>query len=435
MSNPDSSRRAPVHFLVIVAAVFLCWGNTYSFFWRDEWTFLSDLRSVDIAWFFRPFNGHIKPLFKALYFLEVHVFGINTVFYLLTNLFVYAIAVYGLRLVFLRVSTPSTRVATPEIVASALAVLVVAHPTNHNHLLWSFQVSQSLFMLFQVWAVLCFIRFIASGKSSDFWSSILLITCQNYSFGNGLFFSLLFATCTLLFGTAKKTRAALLYLLLFCVTIAVQVAGNPNGLVDRALQQPSTVIVGIFRLLDVSIARTFSIADLPSNRLPFVSLGVFIAFVAYGYSREYVNKLYLTIFSLWFLLNSLSIPIARPGLSQFPSYYSVMGLMPLALCAWTIVGNRMTTVIERRPRRTLVAAVAVLAMFYVVDVRMSYIFSRRNALNEQYVKDSIRNDDPYRPYDDPYFVEGEGFRVKDVKDVYLYWRSRTAILVVPQYLP
>lgn len=419
------------HYLAIAAAMYLCWGNTYMFFWRDEWNFLSDLRSVDAGWFFTPFNGHIKPIFKTLYFTELHLFGINNMFYLLVNLLIYTVAACTFRKLIIEVTT-DTGTTNAGTIATVLAMLFAAHPINFNHLLWSFQVSQSLFLMFQVLSVLYFVRYITTGLDKHLWMTILFVLCQNYSFGNGLFFSLVFAFCVVVFGKENKFRNASIFVIIFIVTIAIQaIAGNPDGLAERTLREPFVAIVGIFRLMDISICRMFTIADVIYDRLPFVSLSAFVAFLIFGFTRRDVNRQYLAIFALWFAVNCLSIPIARPGSTIFPHYYSVMTLMPLALCVWVVFGSKLNLLIANRTRQTLTGAAVLFVVFYLVDARMSSIFSRRNSLNELDMKDSIKNNETYYPYDDPYYVIGGEYRIGDVKDAYIYWRDRTTVKVIP----
>ncbi|MGC4022136.1 MAG: hypothetical protein QM734_09440 [Cyclobacteriaceae bacterium] len=418
-------------FFVLTLAIFACWGNSYTFFWRDEWNFLSEFREIHFGFFFQPFNGHIKPIFKLFYFLESQLFGINTVFYNITNLLIYSVAIY-FTYVLATESSPEKEDGKSKIMAFGLAFVVALHPINFNHLLWSFQVSQSLYILFQVLCVLYFVKYVQSDSKKYLILSILFLLMQNYSFGNGLFMPFVFLGYAILFKKRDKIKLVAIYFFIFMATIMIQaLCGNPDGLILKAIHNWYAILVEFINFLDINVCRIFTIID-GLHRFHFLGIALFAAFVFYGYSRKSVNKEVLTIYLLWFIINCVSIPIVRQDSAKVPHYYTVMSLIPVCFIVYLIAYDSLSSFAAQRKSISFGILSTICVAFYIIDARMVSIFSRRNALNEQCLKSSIEKKIKYYAYDDPYFSEEtDAFRVDDVQEIYLYWKGRTKFLLTP----
>lgn len=412
-----SGGRAFAALLLITLAV---WRVDVNFFWRDDWNFLDDMREVTTGYFFEDHFGHVSPLFKISFYLQLMAFGTNTIFYSYFNLLFVALASYAtLRLLLSLTNALSAWVTT---------IILLLHPIMFNHVGWTFEQCVSQHLFFQILAVGYFFRWVGSLRSTDLFATIAFTIVQNYFFGNGLFVPLLFAAgCPLLLPREAWLRTSMLFLILFVGFVLVQIflggdrAGTPGSLSD---------LLGIFTgglyLLGLDTARVFFIHERAVGWLtPWLSGGAFFTLVLLAVTRGDRDPRKAWFHVLWFLITFCSVPIVRKGdlVGQVvPHYYTILCMVPLGLVAEHALGGR--TFWSWLPKGLLVAgSVVVLVGVFLLDRQLMSMVSFRSFRNEQAMMQSLQDGTPYKGFDEPYFRAGVD-KVEDPLAIYRYWRER-----------
>ena len=422
-------------FLFLTLIIFSFWKLGHNFFWRDEWDFLSDFRNFSFSYFFKSFNGHIKPVFKIFYWMEVTFFGLNANLYSYANLIVFACAIFFVfKLIHYSffVFKGRTRKSWIQVVAPVL--IAATHPINFNHLLWSFQVSQSLFLLFQICSLYYFMRFLHEKNSSYLLLTFFFIILQNYSFGNGIFYSLCFVSFSIFFVKEPLTRIKLSvsFISLFLGFLIVQsLFGLEKDQLSGFFHNIGSIIKAFIFMIDLNIVRTFFIADFPAYQFKIFGLLVLITILLVGIRNKRSDKSLLWLYFSWFIANSVSIPITRPNiidLQTVPHYYTVMSIIPLLL----LTSESFTDLHQFFSLRIKLSGLIILLLvFFLIDNRMVSVFNIRNLRNELALLKAVENNTTYVAFDDPYFTHSVT-RIKDPKEIYLYWKKRMLYSIAPQ---
>src|SRR5688572_22360028 len=138
-----------IYFGIFLLWVFVVWKINHNFPISDDWAFFEEFSKKGFSDLFEPYFGHVAPLFKGLYFIEIMIFGVNMILFHYVNLLVFAVTVFVLYK-FLEFISNNRQLSL------FAAFLFAAHPVNKDYILWSFQIGQTAHILFQ----LLFVRYI-----------------------------------------------------------------------------------------------------------------------------------------------------------------------------------------------------------------------------------------------------------------------------------
>jgi len=406
--------------LTLVSLAFLVWRMDFNFFWRDDWNFLEDMRHVSWAYFIQDHFGHVKPLFKLTYYIQLRLFGTNAIFFSYMNILFLGLCNYLVYRIMRTIATDHSAWLT--------AVLLTIHPVMFQYVGWSFEQCISLHLLFQVLAVYHFLLWHRDGKDLRLIAVALLTVVQNYFFGNGLFIPLLFGAGVLLFADhGRKIKVAIAFLLLFAFFMVVQITfGGDRGSVDLTFSALPGMISGGIHLLGVNSARLFFIHErLAGSATPWIATLLFTALVVLALMRQDRDRRLAWFHMLWFLLAFCSVPIVRRdelAHMAIPHYYTVLAAVPFAFLVEHAVGGS--------PRWKLIPAriwkpLAVLGTIGILllDQELKGIMSFRHFRNEQMMMKSLQDGSPYHGFDDPYFSTSKIY-VVDPVGIYAHWRPK-----------
>ncbi len=394
---------------------FATWKMSDSFFWRDEWRFLDEFRNVDFAMFFLSHGGHVKPFFKLIYFIELLIYGNNAILYHYSNLFFHGILIF----LFYKTLLQFNLTKTYSIIA---ACLFGVHPVFFNNLLWSFQICQTLHMLFSLASILFLLKYSSSYKINDLLVSATFMILQNYSFGNGLFYPLLYIFFAILIYLNKSKKQFNLFymgLVMFLAFIVVQTALSSQKVgVKNILTGFFDILISFIHFTKINVTRYIFIKDeFIQNYIQYLALLFILLFLVYtffNYFKEYKNEILLI--TLFFALSSISIPIARPNImnDKIPFYYSVMPFVPFALLISIALGRLYI-------KLKFVALILFLS-YFAIDQRMVVLFSERHTKNKIALLKSFQENNTYTPFDDPAIKMVKEYKEIKFKEVFDYWK-------------
>ncbi len=371
-------------------------------------------------------SGHIIPIFKAFYYLEVNLFGTVSILYLYTNLILYFIT-YSILFYFLK-----EKLQINKYLAIILTAILTVHPINFNSLLWTFQSSQLLQLLFQFSAILAFINFFERGEKKYLFLTVLCLIIQNYLFGNGLLMPIPMIIGSLMLSDKKlrlQSLAVFSLILLGFIFIQISFADkNSLVLIDS--------IKAFFYYNSVNLFRFFFIKNLNFLNPYLILFLIFPVLLLIIKFKTIIRSHRLILFLFWFGCVSTLIPIARSSLylTDFPPYYSFGSFLPFSLFLIELFKDDLAKIYENK-RLHYFSAGAILVIFltcFMVDRRMVATFSVRNYKNEANLNNAIKQNREYFAYDDPYFIdpaklppqEEQIIRVKDPKGAYLHLKTK-----------
>ena len=178
-------------FFVVLSLLF--WLEPNIFFYNDDWRFVDKYLDANrLQFIFTSYFGHIKPVFESFFFAELFAFGKNTVFFQITALILFGLMAF----IFSRIYREAS--AQNAFAAMIVPVLWMSHPNCGDVTLWLFQVCIILHVLFQALTILFYFKYRSSRSHLHFYLFIIALVLQDFSFGNGIFFPILFIFAELL---------------------------------------------------------------------------------------------------------------------------------------------------------------------------------------------------------------------------------------------
>jgi hypothetical protein len=418
-----------VWYLIITILAFATWKASSHFFWRDEWHFLWVMMDLEASWFFKPFMGHVKPIFKFAYWLEVQLFGTNSLLYHYAN--VAALGLVGF--LFMRMGRA---LQLPHMLTLAGTAIMVMHPINFATIMWSFQISIWIQLAGQIGFVLLMYRYVTQGSSRDFGLAMLCLIMQNYAFGNGIFMPLVGVLLAVVYLPRKRllqTTAILGTLQLLFLVIQHQVMQGSGGAtsIGGILSNFDQVLSFGLKYIGGNVNRFFFVSDALGSA--WFGLGILGGFVAYAiYTYKSTGKLMLVLFG-WFLLTSITVPMARYYMPVIHYYYTTFAFVPM-LAMFLLAFHRASLDVpipKWAPVISKVAMTSLLVVYFIADQRLITIFSSRDSRNQVNMIEAIKSDRVYEPFDDPVIdmdllrdVNDEPSGVT-AKKAYEYWQRKT----------
>ena len=422
-SGPDLSSwpRGAQAFMAVLLLTIAFWHTDHAFFWRDDWNFLSGMRSFSTGYLFSDHFGHVMPLTKLFYYLELVLFGPDADSFALVNLLVMAVTAYMVLLILLRLTTSTAAWST--------TIILAVHPLLFNHVGWTFEQCISWHLLFQVLAVGAFLGWTNSGTSRDLGLTILFTLLQNYSFGNGIFLPAFFAVAAFFWKerTKVRTQGAGAFLLLFVLFLLVQLRfGGDRASGPSSANDFLGILTGGIHLLGIDTARWFFVMDHVLGRtLPILGTLLFLALVVIALLRKDRDRGLALFHTGWFLVSFCSVPLVRRASLMdlpIPHYYSILCLVPAAFIVEHALGGRSWWSIVPQ-KLMLTGAVGLLILVFLLDRQLMAMISFRSFRNEQAMMHSLQDGTPYKGFDEPYF-RADKDKVEDPLGIYRYWRER-----------
>lgn len=406
---------------VLLLVTFTFWEADHSFFWRDDWNFLSGMREMTPGYLMQDHFGHVMPLTKGLYFLQLVLFGPEADMFALVGLVVMAVTAWFVLTLLLRLTDPTSAWVT--------TIVLSIHPLLFNHVGWTFEQCISWHLLFQIIAVGSYLRWLETGSIGTLLTTVLFTVMQNYSFGNGLFLPAYFAFTAFIWRgrTKQRKRGGLLFAALFVIFVLGQVAfGGDRATGPSSLEDLLGILSGGLHLLGIDAARWFFIWEGALGPvLPVLGGLLFVSLIILALTRRDRDR-HLALFHIgWFLVSFISIPLVRRAslLDQtIPHYYSFLCMLPAGFIAEHALGGRSWW--TRVPRKLAVSgAVGLVLLVFLLDRQLMAMVSFRSFRNEQAMMRSLQDGTPYKGFDEPYF-RADKDKVEDPLGVYRYWRDR-----------
>ena len=382
--------------LFVLLSLFF-WLDPFVFFWRDDWYFISDITSL--PYFTRLFEqpgDHVAPFFKLLYFSEFSFFGINTILYQIVSLVLFGLFGYFSSLVYKELSPQKTFFAV------SVSVLMLAHSNFSNITLWLFEVCVIAQMLFQACTILVFLRFLKDENQKRFILFIVLLVIQNYFFGNGIFFPLLFISSIIIEKGVLMNRQIIILVVIQILFVLVQkYCSDQTVTILQMLKNLSEILNGFFILISTSITRFFffKVTVLTVSILSYF-LFLIVCFFAFRNDKK------KTFFGLVYLIvSSLTISIARAhNLALTVQYYYTVMLIP---SLFFILFIAISEINLKYTRLMFFVFLAILLTFLVVDIQVKKVFSYRGFKNKEALLQAIKySKQSYYPYDEPVLTVG-----------------------------
>jgi hypothetical protein len=329
-----------------------------------------------------------------------------------------------------------------EVLAFTFAALLAVHPVNFVVLLWPFQISILIQLLFQVWAL----RIALHGAERHRRLTLLaLLVGQQLSFGNGHFFPIAVAAVLLLFhgsrpGARRMAALAGLLSLGFVFGQYVLLRELPPGGTGPLLARWSRYPLDLLGFVLLNLARAALVLDaVVSKPVSWLAAGALLAAGAWASWTDRVLARRLAAALVWLLTTSAIVPLVRAASADVNHYYTTLCLIPgilyVALLA-AAVSKRLGLPRDGRAARVgRTGGVVLLGAVVLLDQRLVAIFESRNAKNRQALAAALASDEPYRPFDDPVFGGGPGLHLDpgDAVEAYRYWREHALLPDLNRY--
>lgn len=386
---------------ILLALFFVCislflWLQPFIFFWKDDWDFIYSYFNIDhLSFILKDHNGHIKPLFKIFYFSEIYLFGKNTVFYQIIELILLGITAYLFSCIFREISPKNT------LFSLIVPVMLIANPSCGEVTLWVFEVCLILHMLFQASTILFYLKYASKGDRLYLYLFVTSLIFQNYFFGNGIFFPMLFIIVELIGSKFRLSKLIVLLVIIQVIFVFIQMVGSSNHIsISTLVSNYSSVLSTFFTLISVSISRLFFIKETAlGNLTPYLGLSLFLIlfFLAYRNNKK------STLFCLgYILISSISIPLARPGAEYGMHYYYSVLVFPSLLF---LIYISVSSLKERYNKIAFVLCLNLLIAYFMADIQMKKIYAYKDFKNKEHMMNAITySKEYYYPFSENYYV-------------------------------
>ena len=430
---PGRETSRSIDFLLIMLITFLTWKTSYSFFVSDDWGYLSLFKDKGLEGIFEPYNNHIIPLHKLVYFAELKTFGVNSIFFQYCNIFTFSIAVFLFyKLLWLILKNQFWTIAG--------TLLFLLHPVNSYYILWGFQICQTLHILFQLAFFYYFIKYTVDKKSLTLVIAISAIIMQNFFFGNGIFFPLLLIAGGWLYknlphkkiivvvGISLQIIFILLQTLYGNNDVAIAVGDIP-AILEAMLQYAGRNILRYFSLLEINFGKT----------LALIVASLFVAFLLYIYIKKKDKRKTILIVTGWLAVTLIAIPVARRAIisaSVMPVYYYGLSLIPFCILIVIALSNIKSSIIIKNKVLVFFSTLIFLVLFFI-DQRITGSYATRDLRNRLAMTKAIQNHTEYSPFDDPIFNGADSaIKKQNLKPVetFGYWQKNTKAFFLSEEL-
>ena len=397
ISRLAKSEKVILLFLILLSLI--TWIDPFSFFKGDDWIFIIDFANGSfISNLITAHGAHVIPFFKAIYYFELLTFGKNAILFQIVSVILWGSNCFVVYLILKQISENINPLQL------LIAAAVCLHPDFSDIIYWIFQQGVIFHMLFQSMAILFYLKFLKNYSSRNYiWFLAFLLT-QNYFFGNGIFFPLLFI-CHYIFNKRKilfdRYLVSLLTLQLLFI-IVQQLLSHQQIPINEIISNRFTIFQAWINLIEVSLTRFIFIKPTGGAWMVYISFLVFvlICYKAYKTSPEH----FLFAF-LFLLVSSISIPIARVSIAQFQFheihyYYSTLLFPPLFLLFFIALS-------EYNFKYSGIFQFSVFLCFaalFIINLQSKRIYSYRNFKNKEFLMTAINyGKKNYYPYDDAIF--------------------------------
>jgi hypothetical protein len=377
-----------------VMLALLAWLSTDIFFFGDDWIFINDYFNMHFQQFVTaPYYGHVAPVFRLTYYSAITLFGKNAILYHASNVILFGIFIYA----FFRFLQQLLPGGGYQLAAIATSALLCVHPGFGSVTLSIFQTCITLHILFQAMALLYYSRYVQSNTQKHFNAFLLFLVLQNYSFGNGLFFPLLFIFHQLIEKGLKLSRPVIILGVAQLLFLVIQkLASNQQMGLSYFMDYGLSMVQSFAELIAVSVARFFFIKHFESNIILLAGMALFVTLCYHAFRK---NRHLFLFCMAYMILSAITVPIARPVLYHPVNYYYTDLLLPplfmllfIAIAGFTVSFPKISTI---------VFYIFFIVWFFTGGIQMKRIFAYRNFKNKENLYNAvIYGKTGYYPYDD-----------------------------------
>ena len=386
-------------YLVLVVFGLIVWLNPDTFFWRDDWLYLSFYYQKQFALFNNHLAFEIKPLFQYFFFLEFLVMKSFMMGYQIIN----SLLLVGCSIYLYRVLLSFSIHKNAALIS---AFLFVIHPVQFVNALWIFQQCELIHLLLLIASILYFKQYMETSTNSSLVRFGCCLFFQNYFFPNGLFYPVLFLIAYL--GLKSKKSVDFKFLVLVVLILATHLAHAlyiQSRLVLEGGALTSHVKIKIlyfFKIISISIWRVFIPNFSPNHSFlvtvaPLIACGFFIA-IAYKKIVDIGIKelIFLSLMGMFF--SSILLTMTRFNQPEVHYYYSALHFPYLFMLLSILVHYYVSF----KKIAFKLIAVVMIGLLIVADFKGKRAFSYRNKLNAERMQVALKSNQ-YKPYDDPCF--------------------------------
>jgi hypothetical protein len=386
----------------LIVLSLLIWVDIFVFFREDDWTFIIDYTQgkTFADYFLIGHGGHVIPLFQFFYSIELSIFGKNALLFQIVSVFTWGLLCFVYYIFLINIGL---RKKSDRLTAFCLVILFCLHPNFSDIIYWIFQQGVILHLLFQLLTVFFYFEYIKENSKKLFSLFLSCMIIQNYLFGNGLLFPMVFVAHFMIHKKKWISIEVIFLSLLQLGFILIQKALSLQPIsLELIFNNSYLIILGYCKLIAVSISRLFFIKNYGGWYTISFALMLFsyLSVLAYRNNRSYF------IFSiLCLLVLSVAIPLARFQVfseSHFNIryYYSTLLFLPIS----TIIFLALSY--EKNPFKNKLRYIFVfyLVSFYSVGLQTKKIFSYKNFKNKEALQNAvIYGKLNYYPFEDAIF--------------------------------
>jgi hypothetical protein len=402
-------------YFLLSALCILVWVEPFAFFRGDDWSFIIDYAESKSFndYVFVAHGAHVIPFFQLFYNIELLIFGKNAICFQALSVLIFSFIPYVFYLILKQISSKNNQ-GTILLVSLLLSL----HPNFADIIFWIFQQGVIIHILFQLLSIFCYFNYLKNNDNKNLYLFFTFLVIQNYFFGNGILFPLLFIVdyiYMLFFSKIKSINYKFLGLLIvFQIFFLIVQSFLSLQSIDffELLNNFNEICISLFRLIHVSITRFLFIRQIGGNFSEILASLLFL-FISYN---AFKNDRRLFMFSVIYLFSvSISIPIARfDSLSFINStdvhyYYSILLFPPLALITFLAVSKLSIS----KKKYFFFILVSTLMGYLFVNIQVKKIFSYKHLKNKEGIVNAIKySKKNYYPFEDQMYSCGKSFRLE-----------------------
>lgn len=389
--------------LFVMLSLFI-WIDIFSFFKGDDWIFIIDyIKGNSLKnYVLYAHRGHVMPLFKSFYSLELIFFGKNAQCFQFISVICWGITSFVFYLIFNQISSNEYS----KYFAILVSMLLCMHPNFSDIIYWIFQQGIIIHLLFQALTILYYLKYLKEDTTKHLTLFILFLIIQNYFFGNGVLFPLLFLCHYILVKRKVMNKIPISLFVIQIAFILIQEALSKQEIhLHDLINNYLAIIYSFFNLIKVSLVRFFFIKQLYGNIMVIPGIVLFgcISYLAFKNDKN------IFFFSLLYLIiSTIAISIARFQISasepkEIHYYYSVLLFPSVFLLLFTAISN-----LTLKPlKATATVMVAYLTIYFFVNIEAKKIYSYKNLKNKEALNNAIRYEKKnYYPFEDAIYSGG-----------------------------
>ena len=397
--------KAILLFFFICIAIFF-WIEPSIFFLRDDLYYIAKYFFENrLDFILSPHWGHVMPVFRFVYFSEIFLFGKNAILFQLLGLILLGMMAFLYSRMYRRVTTRNT------VLALVIAVMMIAHPDWTEVTLWVFEICIILQLFFQALTILIYYKYVENDNQKYFFLFLGALILQNYCFGNGVFFPLLFIFALLLEKGSRKSHIISLVVIQIAFLLIQKFHSEQAIYISDLLHNYKAVLLNYYNFISISAVRFFIVKQVFGSAIQLASLVLFLVLSMVAYRNDKKATLF---FLAYFFVASISVPLARPNLRTNFHYYYTTLLFP---ALFSILYISFSKIDAKLFKVAFVFFGLCLCGYFFIDLKAKRIYGYMDFKNKERLMDAINyNKEYYYPYDELYVTDGIDVYLDNMSD-------------------